>query len=88
MKIKDNFLLKEIAGNYVVVPVGNELIDLNCMITLNESGAFLWEKLSGDISLDDLLGEMLKEYDVDKETALADIGEFLDSIRKIGALDE
>lgn len=88
MKIKDNFLLKEIAGNYVVVPVGNELIDLNCMITLNESGAFLWRSLSEDTSRDGLVENMLKEYDVDKDTALADIDEFLQSVRKIGALDE
>ena len=88
MKIKSNFLLKEISGNYIVVPVGDELIDLNCMITLNESGAFLWEKLSENTTKEKLLEEMLKEYDVDKETASADIEEFLGNIRKIGALDE
>ena len=88
MKIKNNFLLKEIAGNYVVVPVGDELIDLNCMITLNESGAFLWNKLSEDITKEELVSGLLAEYDVDKNIAVSDIDEFLENIRKIGALDE
>ena len=88
MKIKDNFLLKEIAGNYVVVPVGDELVDLNCMITLNESGAFLWNNLKNDITEEALLSALLSEYDADKEIAAADIKEFLSNVRKIGALDE
>lgn len=88
MKIKDNFLLKEIAGNYMVVPVGNELVDMNCMITLNESGAFLWKSLSEETTREEVLEAMLKEYDVDKETALSDIDEFIEGLRNMGALDE
>ena len=88
MKIKDNFLLKEIAGSYMVVPVGSELVDMNCMITLNESGAFLWKSLSEETTKEAVLEAMLKEYDVDKDTALADIEEFIANLRNIGALDE
>ena len=88
MKIKDDFLLKEVAGSYMVIPVGNELVDMNCMITLNESGAFLWQRLSEETTKEDVLSAMLREYDVDKETAVADIDEFIGSLRSIGALDE
>lgn len=44
MKIKEGFILRTIAGQHVVVPTGQHL-DLSLMITLNETGAFLWEKL-------------------------------------------
>ena len=44
MKIKDGFLLRQVAGQNVVMPMGSDL-DLNMMITLNETGAFLWMKL-------------------------------------------
>ena len=50
MKLKDGFLLKEIAGSWVVVPVGEQVVDFQMMITLNETGAFLWEKLKNKVS--------------------------------------
>ncbi len=88
MKINNNFIMKEIAGTFMVVPVGNELVDLNAMITLNETGAFLWNLLINDCTEYELAEEMLKEYDIDMQTASADIKEFLENLRKIGALDE
>lgn len=88
MKINNNFILKEIAGSFMVIPVGNELIDLNAMITLNESGAFLWNLLLEDKTEYELVTAMLKEYDIDINTATSDIREFVDNLRKIGALDE
>ncbi len=88
MKINNNFILKEIAGSYMVVPVGNELIDLNAMITLNESGAFLWKLLLNDSTEYELVTAILKEYNTDINTATEDIREFVENLRKIGALDE
>ena len=88
MKINNNFILKEIAGSFMVVPVGNELVDLNAMITLNESGAFLWKLLMEDSTEYELVTAMLKEYDIDINTATEDIREFVNNLRKIGALDE
>ena len=72
----------------MVVPVGSDLIDLNAMITLNETGAFLWNLLLSDSTEYELIEAMLKEYDVDMKTASEDIKEFVDNLRKIGALDE
>ena len=42
MKIKEGFLLREVAGKYVVVPLGAQSVDFRCLITLNEAGTFLW----------------------------------------------
>ena len=76
MKVKDGFILKEVAGSYVIVPIGDNLVDFSAMITTNETGAFLWELLKTDKTVEELLKEILKEYDVDEETAQADILEF------------
>ena len=46
MKIKEGFLLRQVGGNYVIVPVGAQSVDFRCIITLNEVGAFLWQKLT------------------------------------------
>ena len=46
MKIKDGFILKEMAGSWVVVPVGENMVNFQMMMTLNESGAFLWNQLA------------------------------------------
>lgn len=77
MKVKDGFILKEVAGSFVIVPIGENLVDFSAMITTNETGAFLWEHLKDDTSADALVEELLKEYDVDEDTARADVAEFL-----------
>ena len=82
MRIKDGFLLREVAGSYVVVPIGENLVDFQGMITLNESGAFLWKELKEDKTPDELVVAMLNEYDVDEQTAQADIEEFINLLKK------
>ena len=77
MKVKSGYILREVAGNYIVVAVGDEAMDFNGLITTNETGAFLWNKLSNDISENDLVSAMLDEYEIDQETAAADISAFL-----------
>ena len=59
MKIKDGFLLRQVAGQTVVLPVGGDL-DLNMMITLNDTGAFLWEKLQAEIDEDGLVAALFR----------------------------
>ena len=76
MKIKDGFLLRQVAGQTVVLPVGGGL-DLNMMITLNDTGAFLWEKLQAEIDEDGLVAALLADYDVDQETARKSVQAFV-----------
>ena len=78
MRIKENLVLKELGDEYVVVPVGEGLLDFQVMLTLNDTGAFLWNNLKEETSIEDLLDSLTKEYDVEKETAEKDIKEFLD----------
>ena len=68
MKVKDNFILREVAGQNVVLPMDGD-IDMNTMITLNGTGAFLWERLQSETTEDALVAALLEEYDVDEATA-------------------
>ncbi len=81
MKLKDGYILREVAGNYIVVAVGDEALDFNGLITTNETGAFLWEKLSENISEQELVEALLSEYEVDEKTAIEDISGFLNKLR-------
>ena len=88
MKVKDTFIVREIAGNKVVLPVGAQSNTFGGMMTLNETGVFLWNLLGKEISLEDLVNAMLSEYNVDAGQAQEDVGEFVDTLRKAGVLEE
>lgn len=80
MKIKDGFILRQVAGQNVVLPMGEDL-DLNMMITLNETGAFLWENLQEETDAEALTAALLGEYEVDAATARAAVDGFLAKLR-------
>lgn len=84
MKIKSDYVMREIAGTCVVVPTGKASVDFSGMVTLNDTGAFLWKQLSEEQSERDMVQVMLREYDTDENTARKDIQEF---IRKLKAAD-
>lgn len=77
MKIAKGFVLKNIADSYVVVPVGANLVDFSAMITINETGAFIWRLLEDDIDIDTVVSSMCKEFEIDADTARADCLEFI-----------
>ena len=85
MKIKEGFLLRQIAGQTVVLPVGGDL-DLNMMITLNDTGAFLWKQLETEQDEAGLVAALLAEYDVDADTAKRCVAEFVKKLNDNGFL--
>ena len=87
MKLKDGFILRTVAGETVVLPVGGGL-DLNMMITLNDTGAFLWEKLQTETTQEILVDALLAEYDVDRDTAAAAVAAFVRKLEDNGFLAE
>ena len=84
MKIKQGFMLREVAGNYIVVAVGSAVKQFNGVINLNETGAFLWKLLEKGGDEDSLYKALSDEYEVDEETARADIRAFLERVTKAG----
>jgi hypothetical protein len=86
MKIKNNLILREIAGSWIIVPVAEMVVEFNGLMNLNETGAFLWKKLAEGAELEELVQSMLSEYDIDEQTARADIQEFIGQLQEKGLL--
>ena len=88
MKITGDFMLREVAGQALVVPIGNSVVSVNAIITLSESAVILWRKLeSGVESADELIEALLSEYDVDRETASQCTEEFLAQLNDKGMIE-
>ena len=85
MKLKDGFLLREVAGQIVVLPIGGDL-DMDLMITLNDTGAFLWEKLQKETDENALVAAVLAEYDTDEATAKQAVAGFVEKLNGHGFL--
>ena len=85
MKLKQGFILRTVAGETIVLPSGDEL-DLNMMITLNDTGKFLWERLEVGAEMDELVAGLLAEYDVDEATARAGVERFVAKLNENGFL--
>ena len=89
MKIKDGFLVKKIVDDYLVVPTGDNIVDFAVAVSLNESGAFLWEQLKSDRTKEDLVRALMDEYEaVDNATAEKDVVEFISLLKSHGFLSE
>ena len=73
---------RKTGNEYVLVPIANNIADMNSVYTLNETGAFLWEQLDGKKSVKDLIDALISEYDVDYETAASDVFSFLAEMDK------
>lgn len=87
MKIKQGYILREVAGNYIVVAVGEAVKNFNGIINLNETGAFLWKQLQDGATEEQLKKAMLEEYDVQEDVAQNDIKAFIDKLNEKGLLD-
>lgn len=76
MKLKEGFVLQDVAGETVVLPVGMDL-DANMMITLNGTARFLWELLEKETTKEELVDALLGEYGIDRGTAQTCVDNFV-----------
>lgn len=84
MKIKNGFSLYQVGGSYVVVPDGETPLDFNGMVTLNETGAFLWKLLEGERTREQLVEALLEEYDVSPKQAKQSVDCFAAELEENG----
>ena len=87
MKIKGRFVVRDIAGDTVIVPVGETALQYNGMITTNKTGAVLWQALENGTNTDSLVQLLMEKFEVDLETASADVKAFLEQMEKAGLLE-
>lgn len=87
MKIRDGFVAREIAGETIVIALGEASKIFNGMIKLNETGRIIWNGLSRGEDEETIIGSILSEYDVDRETVERDFHKFVDTLRGANILE-
>ena len=87
MKIKNDFIVKEISGSTVVIPVGNRVADFNGMLKLNETGVFLFNLLKNDTTIVALVQCLVDEYEVTKEKANEDVITFVNKLKEADIIE-
>lgn len=87
MKIKGEFIMREIMDEIILVPIGRSAIDYNGLISLDPVGAFIWKLLEQGESEEEILQGILEEFDVSREMAEKDMRIFLQELTTQGLLD-
>ena len=88
MKIKSGFILREIAGNYIVVSVGERVKEFNGVVNLNKTGVLLWNALMKGATEEELVNALLSEYDVEKSVAESDVLEFVNKLKEANLIKD
>lgn len=89
MKAKKGFNLRNICGEQIIVAEGKENIDFSNIISMNETSGYLWEQIQGKESFDenDLSSLLVRQYEVDKDTALKDSIELIKTWKQAGIIE-
>ena len=88
MKVSNQFIMRTIADEHLLIPVGEAAISVKGLIALSESGALLYEKLKGGCSQEDLMAALMGEYEVSEDVAVQDVEAFLNQMRELNMLVE
>ena len=88
MRIKNGFILRKIADQYMAVPVGVRTRELHGMIAMNETAAFLWERMSADCTEEELSQALLDTYEIDEDKSKEVVQRFIDMLKKEGVLED
>ena len=84
--VNPDYVLREIVGEYMLIPTGKLSMTRNGVITISESAAYLWKKMDEGRTITELCELLLGEYEIDRETALADVKEMVDSMCEVEAV--
>ena len=88
LKVKSGFVLRKIGTQSVAVPIGQRTSDIHGVIALSDSGALLWEALEKGAEKEDLINILLDTYEIDKETTVSDLDDFIKGLYEQGAMEE
>lgn len=88
MRVSNEFVLRQVADEYLLIPVGQAALRISGMISLTESGFLLYQKLANGCSREDLVQAILEEYEVDEQEAQRDVAAFLNKMRVLQMLEE
>ena len=86
MKIKEGFVLREVAGQAIVIATGEASKEFRGMIKLNNTGKLIWQGLMDGLSEEAISRKMVETYAVDPERAEADLKQMLNRMKEFGFL--
>jgi len=73
---------RKTGNEYVLVPVANNIADMNSVYTLNETGAFIWDQIDGKRTVSEIIAAVAQEYDIDKDLASKDVFDFIENMKE------
>ena len=85
-KRNENFVFRQIENETILVPIKDNVGDMNCLYNLNEVGAFIWQNIKCKNSMSDIKDMILSEFDVTESQAEADLDEFVKDLQEIEAI--
>ena len=88
MKVSDEFILRNVAGDNLLIPTGSSALDVKGLILLSESGVLLYNKLKNGCTKEELVAALTAEYAVSEDEAARDTEAFLDQMRRLKMLVE
>ena len=88
MKAKSGFVLRDVVGEKILMPVGDNITKFNGTVLLNAVSAFVWERLQEPVSKEELLQAVLDHFVIDEETASQDLDRLLGTFAELGILEE
>jgi len=88
MMLKKDFVLRQVAQTWIVLPLGEETVNLSGILTLNDSGAMLWQKMEQGADRAALVQALTDEYEVSVQQATADVAEFIEKLTRAGCIRE
>ncbi len=88
MKIKDGFILKDVAGSKIVIATGSAKLDFNGVITFNDVGAEVFTMLDGTKSVEEIVSHIATEYGVSEDIVKADVYKLIDKMKKHNLIEE
>jgi len=73
---------RKTGDEYVLVPVANNIADMDSVYTINETGAFIWEKIDGKKTVEEIINLVTQEYEIDNNSASKDVFDFIFNMKK------
>lgn len=88
MKVKEDLMLREVMNEWMIIPMGERLLEFNGISKLNESGVLLWKMLEKGAAKNELVSALLEVYEVDALQAEGEVNKFLEALRENKMLEE
>ena len=89
MKIIEGFRLRKLGKDHIIIGEGQQQVNFNKMVSLNETAAYLWYKLEGrDFTVEDMADLLCEEYEVDRKVALEDSKKLAEKWLEAGLISE